>query len=63
MGIKDCYDALNNKISEITLCQESKYQESCMPCDCFIECPVRKSYVNVVYDSMAPKDGKGGFEF
>jgi hypothetical protein len=61
IDVSPAYDKLNDSLKEISDCQSQKYQSSCMACDNYIDCPVRKKYVSDVYNSMS--DGKGGFEF
>ena len=43
-------------------CQKEKEYTSCMNCDSFISCPIRKAYVLAVYESTN-KGKSGGFEF
>lgn len=61
IDVVPAYDALNDRLKEISACQDMKYQKSCMPCNNYIDCLVRKKYVKAVYESMS--DGQGGFEF
>ena len=55
-----------DEIDSITLalktCQESNSLKSCMPCESFLGCNLRKQYVLSVYNSMN-KGNTGGFEF
>ena len=53
---------LDKEISNLKACQESNNLNSCMPCDKFFECELRKKYVIAVYESMNKGSG-GGFEF
>lgn len=43
-------------------CQQSNNIKSCMPCKSFLDCNLRKQYVQEVYNSMN-KGKTGGFEF
>ena len=43
-------------------CQSNNSFKSCMPCDKFFECELRKKYVLDVHMSMN-KNKSGGFEF
>lgn len=43
-------------------CQSDNSLNSCMPCDKFFECELRKKYVLDVHMSMN-KNKSGGFEF
>jgi hypothetical protein len=54
--------ALNVQIVQLQQCQESKALVSCSLCNEFIDCSIRKQYVNAVYESMSKGTG-GGFEF
>lgn len=54
--------ALEEKKSELQLCQEKQEVESCMKCSKLIGCELREAYVKAVYDSMNKGTG-GGFEF
>lgn len=52
---------------ELLKCQESKNIKSCIPCKGFIDCKLRRAYVNKVYLSMNKdifeKDNNKGFDF
>lgn len=54
--------ALKEKRSELETCQTEHQVKSCMSCEKLLECEVRESYVQAVYDSMSKGSG-GGFEF
>jgi len=54
--------ALKQKRSELEVCQSEHQVQSCMHCEKLLECEVRDSYVQAVYDSMSKGSG-GGFEF
>ena len=54
--------ALKLKKSELEVCQAEKQVKSCMNCEKLLECEIRDSYINAVYDSMS-KGAGGGFEF
>ena len=53
---------LDKELSNLKTCQESHNLNSCMPCEQFFECELRKKYVLAVYESMNKGSG-GGFEF
>lgn len=53
---------LEEKLKELKSCQEENRYTSCMSCDSFFNCELRKSYVLAVYESMN-KGQSGGFEF
>ena len=54
--------ALKQKKSELEACQMQQQIKSCMSCEKLLECEIRDSYINAVYDSMS-KGAGGGFEF
>ncbi len=54
--------ALKQKKSELEACQSEHQVKSCMGCEKLLDCVVRDSYVQAVYDSMSKGSG-GGFEF
>ena len=54
--------ALDAKLLELQACQKEHHLQSCFPCDKFLECQLRDSYVKAVYESMNKGSG-GGFEF
>ncbi|GIT97969.1 hypothetical protein [Sulfurovum sp. TSL1] len=54
--------ALKQKKSELEACQSERQVKSCMACEKLLDCEVRESYVQAVYDSMS-KGAGGGFEF
>ena len=54
--------ALKQKKSELEACQKEHQLKSCMHCEKLLDCVVRDSYIQAVYDSMS-KGAGGGFEF
>lgn len=54
--------ALKQKKSELEGCQTEQQVKSCMSCEKLLDCEVRDSYIQAVYDSMS-KGAGGGFEF
>ncbi len=54
--------ALKQKKSELEACQAEHQVKGCMSCEKLLDCKVRDSYVQAVYDSMS-KGAGGGFEF
>jgi len=59
----DMYDQKRDEqVLVLHACQEKHQVKSCMGCEHFIGCEVRKTYVGAVYDSMS-KGATGGFEF
>jgi len=54
--------ALKQKKSVLEACQSEHQVQSCMGCEKLLECEIRDSYVQAVYDSMSKGSG-GGFEF
>ncbi len=54
--------ALKQKKSELEACQSEHQVKSCMRCEKLLDCVVRDSYIQAVYDSMS-KGAGGGFEF
>ncbi len=54
--------ALTQKLEALKRCQEEHQLQSCTPCEHFLQCELRDSYVKAVYDSMNKGTG-GGFEF
>jgi len=53
---------LEKKLQELRSCQEQKGHTTCSACELFLECSLRKEYVDAVYNSMSKGD-TGGFEF
>ncbi|STP11928.1 Uncharacterised protein [Helicobacter mustelae] len=53
---------LDQALQDLQKCQKERNYDSCLKCEKFFECPVRKSYVSAVYKSMN-KGEQGGFEF
>ena len=43
-------------------CQNEKSLRSCMPCEAFIDCPIRDAFVQSVYAKLN-KGAQGDFEF
>jgi len=54
--------ALKNKRHELEDCQKQQHIKSCTNCEKILDCALRDSYVQAVYDSMSKNQG-GGFEF
>jgi hypothetical protein len=52
---------IDSKI-ELEACQQEKQHDSCSKCDEYLECKLRKTYVQHVYGSMS-QGQTGGFEF
>ena len=51
---------------ELLKCQEGKNIKSCIPCKGFIDCSLRRAYVDAVYLSMNKElfeDNNKGFNF
>lgn len=53
---------LDKMLKELRECQSEKEFETCSLCELFLECELRKQYVDAVYNSMN-KGYTGGFEF
>ena len=53
---------LDNIITKLKECQNTKNLTSCSFCHDFLVCGLRNDYVNAVYNSMSKGD-TGGFEF
>lgn len=53
---------LDNKLGELSACQQNKGVESCMSCEEIIGCELRNSYVDAVYQSMN-SGNSGEFDF
>ena len=53
---------LQTQSQKLQECQTSHNLGSCMPCESFLECEVRKAYVKAVYESMN-KGKEGSFDF
>lgn len=51
------------KLKELQECQAKNSLDSCMKCDMFLKCDLRKEYVLATYQSMNEDMGKGGFDF
>ena len=54
---------LDIKIKELQECQAKNSLNSCMKCDEFLKCELRKEYVLSVYQSMNEDIQNGGFNF
>ena len=54
---------LDLKIKELQECQANNSLDSCMKCDFFLKCDLRKEYVLSAYQSMNEDMDKGGFDF
>ena len=62
--MKDEYEIkLDKKIVELKECQKSCNFDSCIPCDKFFSCELRREYVSCVYNSMSKNSRNGGFNF
>ncbi len=53
---------LEKMLNKLRECQNEKGFETCSACEVFLECELRKQYVDAVYNSMSKGD-TGGFEF
>ncbi|SFV49835.1 FIG00469370: hypothetical protein [hydrothermal vent metagenome] len=53
---------LEEMLQRLRECQKAKNFKSCSECMQFLECELRKEYVDAVYNSMSKGD-TGGFEF
>lgn len=51
------------KLKELKECQIKNNFDSCMKCDEFLKCELRKEYVLSVYQSMNEDMKQGGFDF
>lgn len=51
------------KLKELQECQSEHNLKSCMKCDLFLKCDLRKQYVLATYQSMNEDMNKGGFDF
>lgn len=57
---------LEMAFKELLKCQESKNIKSCIPCKGFIDCSLRRAYVDAVYLSMNKElfeNNNKGFDF
>lgn len=54
---------LDLKIKELQECQSKNSLDSCMKCDKFLKCDLRKEYVLSAYQSMNGDMKQGGFDF
>lgn len=62
ISLDEWEEKLEEKLEELKTCQMAKQKESCIPCEEFFTCELRKKYVLAVYESMS-KGSSGGFEF
>ena len=53
---------LEEMLEKLRKCQKEKALQTCSACEVFLECELRKEYVDAVYNSMS-KGATGGFEF
>ena len=53
---------LEEMLKKLTECQQQKGHKTCSACELFLECELRREYVEAVYNSMS-KGATGGFEF
>ena len=53
---------LEEMLKKLQECQKQKGYKTCSACELFLECELRKEYVEAVYNSMS-KGATGGFEF
>lgn len=53
---------IQNAKEALQSCQNNKGLDSCLGCELIFNCPIRKNYVDLVYQSMNPT-GTGEFEF
>lgn len=51
------------KLKELQECQTNNCLDSCMKCDMFLKCDLRKEYVLSAYQSMNEDMKQGGFDF
>ena len=51
------------KLKELQECQAKNSLDSCMKCDLFLKCDLRKEYVLSAYQSMNEDMKQGGFDF
>ena len=51
------------KLKELQECQAKNSLDSCMKCDLFLKCDLRKEYVLSAYESMNENMSEGGFDF
>lgn len=56
-------EKLDLKIKELKECQVKNSLDSCMKCDLFLKCDLRKEYVLSAYESMNEDMKQGGFDF
>ena len=55
-------EKLSKSREELERCQKERQLDSCLSCEEWKECEIRKRYVQSVYESMS-KGKEGGFEF
>lgn len=51
------------KLKELQECQDNNSLDSCMKCDLFLKCDLRKDYVLATHQSMNEDMKQGGFDF
>lgn len=56
-------EIFENKLKELQECQIKNNVDSCMKCDMFLKCDLRKDYVLATYQSMNENMKEGGFDF
>ncbi len=56
-------EIFENKLKELQECQIKNNLDSCMKCDMFLKCDIRKDYVLATYQSMNENMKEGGFDF
>lgn len=56
-------DKLDDKTKELKECQANNSFNSCIKCDMFLKCDLRKEYVLSAYESMNEDMKQGGFDF
>lgn len=54
--------ALDEALTNLQNCQDSKGLDSCMKCSEIFQCKTKETYILAVYESMNKGSG-GGFEF
>ena len=59
----NCEESFVQKTKELQECQSNKGLDSCMKCEKFLECSLRKEFVFSAYQSMNEDIQNGGFNF
>ena len=59
----NCEEVFVQKTKELQECQSNKGLDSCMKCEKFLKCELRKEYVLSAYQSMNGDMKQGGFDF